>query len=336
MSFDDILRNARTSPAVVYDKFIRKYINPGYLHLFFEGPDDPSFYTGFIEHFVSPEIIEEPYICNGKERVYEVFDKITKRLDTESAIVTSSIRVLFFVDKDHSDINGEVYPESEFIFVTDYYSIESYLVTTHVFRRIWREYFHFYGGDQAKLPEYEHFEAFFLQQLHMFYSLILPVMIWIIIVRRLGERPQLEQLDLGNLFKFNDDLHIMAKVNRKFTSLLNALERMCNCATPNGAEIQMTELEVELTKLSEPKLYVRGKFELWFLSKFVKKLAEKFQNSDVNFKFRNENHIEPEQIIQSLGPRSNFPERLRVFLGNHLNNFPPLINNQPENDGRLL
>lgn len=323
MRFDDLLRASRTSPAVAFDRFIRRYTRPGFLHLFFEGPDDPSFYMGFIEHrYIPPQRVEEPYICKGKNGVYETYEKVMKRLSGEPEIA-NRIKVLFFVDKDHSDIDGKVYPLSDVIFTTDFYSIENYVVSSDMFRKVWNEYYHFQGTGTDSIPDYLSFQSLFNDQLKVFYNLMIPVMAWIIVARRKGGNPQLKQLDLDNIFRLNDDLQIEMRVVRKYTSQRDALERMCNASMAYDIHADIDATILILEQIEEPKKFVRGKFEVWFFSKFVKKLAEKFYaQSDIPFKFRNETQVEEEQFLHAFGYRTPIPNSLQVFLERHLLHFP--------------
>jgi len=109
-----------------YQEFLLYYKHKGKtLHLFFEGKDDPSFYSGFINEIIINDLsphntyICYSHICGDKYKVYEMYVKITNRF-TKS-------RCLFFVDKDFSDYLEQNYPYDEHIYVTDFYSIENFL-----------------------------------------------------------------------------------------------------------------------------------------------------------------------------------------------------------------
>src|SRR6478672_1634606 len=118
MTFLDELKRARQSPVSAYQQFLLKNrSSSSSLHAFFEGHGDQSFYIGFLHRFISDPKYLYTYKCGKKLNVYETYAKV----------VSASPQgiVLFFVDKDFSDILRESYPRSENIYVTDHYSIEN-------------------------------------------------------------------------------------------------------------------------------------------------------------------------------------------------------------------
>jgi hypothetical protein len=122
MTFLDELKRARISPISVYHQFLLKnHSSPDGVHVFFEGDADFSFYTGFLHRFIPSSKRLFPYRCGSKANVY----------DTHSKVMSAPPKgiVLFFVDKDFSDILNENYPAADNIYVTDYYSVENYVVT---------------------------------------------------------------------------------------------------------------------------------------------------------------------------------------------------------------
>jgi hypothetical protein len=319
MSFDDYLREQRNSTAVAFDEFVRKYSQPGYVHLFFEGADDPSFYTDFVEGFVDTERIRQPYNCGGKDGVYEVFKKVNSRLKVETSL-SQTIRVLYFVDRDHSDIDGRTYITDERIYITDYYSIENHIVDNYMLRKVWEQYFHFEG---EKIPDFEGLEIIFTRALQDFHKSMCPIMAWTLITRKHKERPNLDQLQLDNVIQVDQNGSVQERISRKYSDLHEALEKMCNAKTPIGAEEEIKDMISELESISEAKKYVRGKYEIWFFSKFIKKLAERFQaEKGLKFKLRSEQQLSESGMLLALAPRARIPDSLKIFLETHLNNFP--------------
>src|SRR5216683_627388 len=118
MRFIDGLRNERESPTAAYHQFLLKASKfPGDVHAFFEGQDDVSFYTNFLHRFTSNSKGIHPYRCGNKRGVYEAHGKVHQMRRRE--------RVVFFVDKDLSDILNEDWEGSQDIYVTDSSSIEN-------------------------------------------------------------------------------------------------------------------------------------------------------------------------------------------------------------------
>src|SRR5437016_2126039 len=137
MKFVEVLRHKRENYTSAYLQFIlTKQKSPKEVHAFFEGHPDSSFYTNFLLRFISnPELLHS-YKCGNKKGVYDAYQKIraNKMLNK---------KVVFFVDKDLSDVLDESYPVATNIYVTDYYSIENYLVTEDMLLRVWNELFRF-------------------------------------------------------------------------------------------------------------------------------------------------------------------------------------------------
>lgn len=107
MTFLDSLRRSRQSTASAYHLFLLNYRKESdTVHAFFEGHEDPSFYSNFILNFLSHPTPLEVYICGSKSKVLEVYPKIMARLPSKQT-------ALFFVDKDFSDLIGETHPSHQ-------------------------------------------------------------------------------------------------------------------------------------------------------------------------------------------------------------------------------
>ena len=194
MSLIDDLRQSRSSRVSVLHEFWTQY-DPGQkrVHVFFEGHDDLAFYRPFIEQQMAVGGRLVPYRCGGKRGVYEAFDGITQR--------NPAIRgVLFFVDKDVDDILGKPWPTDPRIFVTDVYSIENYLVSRDSFIRFCQEAVRLGDvGFQLHSPLLDRFD----EQLSRFQRLIIPLMAWVVTMRREGQRPILTNINLGEFFEID-------------------------------------------------------------------------------------------------------------------------------------
>ena len=130
------LRRERENPRTAFLQFLLNAKLPNIIHSFFEGQDDLSFYTNFINSFTQdPDKLHLTYICGDKEGVYKAYGLVMK--------ANRPGTFLFFVDKDLSDILNEKYLQATNIYVTEFYSIENYIVTEYMLRRIWAEILHF-------------------------------------------------------------------------------------------------------------------------------------------------------------------------------------------------
>ena len=174
MSFLDTLREARRNPLVAYQQFVLHYhrtLND--IHAFVEGRDDPSFYLTFLRQVAQHNLSEiHVYRCNTKKGVYEAHSKVMP-------VVRGPSFVLFFVDKDHSDLTGEAYETAHNVYVTDFYSIENYLVSEEMFKRVWEDFL-----NPANLSiDYLTIASKFRDEINRFYKYALPLSAWIAATR---------------------------------------------------------------------------------------------------------------------------------------------------------
>jgi hypothetical protein len=309
MSFLDELRQQRESPATAFHLFLLQYpksING--IHSFFEGQEDCSFYSGFLLRFISDQKYFHIYKCGSKNGVYETHGKITH-------LGKPQIITLFFVDKDFSDILDENYEKSENIFVTDYYSIENYLVDEQMLRRIWDELFHL----RNIALSFETIVERFRQELKRFYDLFLPITAWIIHSRRNQNRPNVNNVKLAQICSLDDDLTLQCA---EFDESMKAMERMCGVETSADFSMMISTIITDLISL-EPKKYIRGKFELWFFVKFIEKIEEVLRKSilDRGGSLRVSTKIGESNAVEILGPRARIPSSLETFLRNNLRSF---------------
>ena len=312
MVFLDELRRARESPVAAYQEFLLHYqrVPKDAVHAFFEGHDDVSFYINFILGFVDDANNVYTYKCGNKEGVYQTYHQITKLQNLQN-------KVLFFVDKDYSDVLGEDYPKDKRIYVTNYYSIENYLVSEEILYRIWNEIFHFNGINPMS---FDIIKNKFQEELNNFYDFIMPLTVWIIHQRRSGIQIDLKMLKLSQLFSFNQDLILEKREQINQGDEMTIFEQIYKKPTAFNWQA-MSHLITEELKILPPKFYVRGKFELWFFVKFVSGLSDLIKNLLLNagegIKIRVP--IGEENAIMVLGPRIQIPESLNKFLKENIN-----------------
>lgn len=263
MSFLENLKNAAKSPLSVYIRFLQQYKKGDKsLHLFYEGNDDPSFYTNFIVNLLGNEYRLYFYNCKNKDGVYSNYSKIDWRTYRKS-------RALFFVDKDHSDILGIKYIEGINIFVTKYYSVENYLVNEVVFQRILRELASI--GDETIINE---LTKVFIVQHKRYSDLMLLITSWIIYHRQLNSNLNLNNINLNHLFFFNDNLEVQRVTKPLSRKILTYLDEKTKVSTSANSWKVILCIYRALIKIREHKVHLRGKFEVWFLIAFVDALID--------------------------------------------------------------
>jgi len=219
--------------------------------------------------------------------------------------------VLFFVDKDFSDFLSENYPKAGNIYVTDFYSIENYLVSEDMLIRVWNEIIRFPNTSIDTSVIIQKFQV----QLARFYNFVLPITAWIVYLRRKGIQPNINNVNFSRIFYFNEDLVIGKKEEIGLRGEIERLERTCGVVTPKGFLSHLGSLTKEFVEL-EPKTYIRGKFELWFFVKFIEKLTSMLRAtiSDLGESIGMKTQISEDNAIEVLGPRLQIPPSLDRFL----------------------
>lgn len=210
VSFLDELLNARESPVPVYHEFLLRYerVND-VIHVFVEGHDDVSFYQGFLAALVPHTHTVEFYRCGKKATVYE-----TRRIIRDGG--HEGVATLFVVDKDLSDYLEEDWPIASDVYVTDYYSIENYVVSVDMLRRVWNEIFRFRNISF----KFETIATKFSEELSAFHRWALSVTAWIIWLRRHDQTPMINDMDMGKICAFDSSLTFHA------ASLLDTLQAL--------------------------------------------------------------------------------------------------------------
>ncbi|SHN43701.1 DUF4435 domain-containing protein [Chitinophaga sp. CF418] len=247
------------------------------LHLFVEDDDDYQFYRSFaLRVYSSYQII--PHKQRGKGNVLEAYQKIDwKRY--------SKCRVLFFYDKDYDDILGISQPADHNIFCTMYYSLENYLVNTNVVSIILKEIFG-YTGDKLLVKintELAQIYKRFVKRLRLISS-------WILIYRKTDDHCDLDRIAFEDLFVFDKDgLHYpqyiekadldvikrnnaipgYVKARYREGKLRGQIEVKTSADPSKFCSIQYRINYQQLKGINEEKSYLRGKYNLWFITRIV-------------------------------------------------------------------
>jgi len=318
MNFKDILENAGEIPETAYIKFLHQYKKRGKtIHLFFEGQEDQSFYISHVENIFPREYELFYYLCDGKSNVEQNYNDI-------NWFVFSKNRILFFIDKDFDDIIETRKISDENIFETKYYSIENYFVTSECYARFLKEI----CGIKTAAVIKELLDQFD-SQLSLFHKSIRLTIAWIIFCRKNRHNINLNDIDLSKLFEINNQLEFKRCLSKPYKSIFEYLFDTTKCSHFDSNEI--FKINRRLRSISEPKNYVRGKYEFWFMFSFYKKTMDSlipFLNEEI--KKRNtlnktkipkyKVHIELKEtnICEIMGPRVRMPIELSDFLNRNL------------------
>jgi hypothetical protein len=281
-----------SSAETLFLKILQLYdFNKSNKHLIFEGFDDQSFY---LSHFIA-SIDDEKYISKGKRTSLGLYNLIDWKKYSKK-------RILFFIDRDYDRHFAIHIPTDVNIYESTFYSIENYVVTKELLERTIREIYHF--NDSQEIPK---ILAKFDEALEKFQNLIDGVTVWVLLMRSKGVRPNLDQIDLGELFEVSNGLQISSK----YTKRLGYLESATKSKTPH---ITLTEYR-EMLKLVQGachyKEMLRGKFELWFFVEFLTQTKKYVKNLGVGKIYTDINLV---NCMEILATRTVCPVRLTAFF----------------------
>lgn len=320
MSHKEVLEDAGTSAAGPFHEFLLN-IHPHTLHVFVEGPDDFSFYGNALAPYLDLFDDYEHYICHGKRQVYDVRTDVLSH--TSAADWWNSMCILYFVDKDHSDLAEQSFSPAEDVYVTDYYSFENYLVTEQMLKRVFQDFINFYEGKRPRLEDHVNRFGTVLGQ---FYEIARPVMVWGIYNRKLGKEISFGNVKPGKLFEvrvLEGEVEVLSKIGPTDECYVNLLDRLCKVCTPDSFYAEKQSTNDSLSTL-EPKVYTRGKYELWIMLRYVDLTLQFLRtNSNGRYKLRYslsklEDRDRSKVIAQMLHP---LPTSLSEFLEENLSRF---------------
>jgi hypothetical protein len=294
MSVTALKQNA-FGPNYVYLKILQKYkFNSDELHYIFEGYDDQSFYFNFFQNLGSDPLT---YISLGKKHSIELYNK----LDWS---VYDKKRIIIFIDRDYSQLLNELVPSDLNIYETTYYSIENYISNALILRRLINEILHFHDADVVNrlISQFEN-------QHEKFYTLIKPVIAWILIIRSSNLKANLNQIDLSKLFFIDDNLI----VTNQSLDRVKYLERVTQTQTPSIGYSAFKKWYDIIDAQPSEKLIIRGKFDAWFLVTFFNQI-NKYLKDVEGFESRMKTNINLSNAIEIIGPRTVIPDRLARFI----------------------
>lgn len=303
MSFLDTLKESLSDSTVLKHEFLLCY-NPSekIVHAFFEGKTDESFYGTFLRAEL-PELWRlKTYICKNKDGVYYHYEQL-KKLHSEMQ------PLLFFVDKDIEDIIPFERAQGPTIHVTEYYSVENYVITTDSVERVWAEIFRQGSGSGVALELSKSFN----DALNAVHDILLDMMAWILFHRRMGNRPNLDCIITKDLFTISEELLLTR--NFTTTELYEHLDLKTKSKTDNSEYSKIKALRNDLMSY-EPKAVIRGHNEMDFFIEFYKKLKAVVAKESDN-KIKPQPDITSSNVLDILGPRTVIPESLKKFLQYH-------------------
>ena len=260
MTYLEQLRSHRDARNAIWLQFAQRHaIDPTTVFLFFEDRASQALYMPLVRtHFSAKEL--RPLPCRNKKDILELHDRIS----VDGAV---NRRTLFFVDRDHDDYISGKQASTHELFVTTWYSVENYIVTREVYLIILRDklcidcqVFDINASVETFVLEYERFV-----------SLIRPFMIWTIVHRRQGA-VNLANIDLANVFEMSESQPIRKRPHGF---------RYFKIQSQATGKTVMRDLinTMKSLKFESAKALTRGKFELWFLLAFLRRVKDQVNRS---------------------------------------------------------
>jgi uncharacterized protein DUF4435 len=317
VSFADLLRKSRSSRIAVLHKFLTNYdpYSPR-VYAFVEGEPDAAFYRTHIGNYVRNPDLLFIYDCGGKPRVYETYNSVVARFP-------HCARVLFFVDKDLDDLVSQAWPTDPRIFATEVYSIENYLVCKDLVTYFFKNFVKIKGLELDLRPPIDLFD----EQLRTFHRLLLPIMAWIVAMRRAGNKVVLTDVTMAALYIFGDE----GPARKTSRATLEYLSRVTKTARRPGVWREVRRVAKELRRLP-PKRYARGKFEAWYFIKFIRKITEDVSKvaTEAGGSISVRAQLEESNFIQLLSSALPTPPTLDTFLKFHFSPRTAPIDSVPD------
>jgi hypothetical protein len=268
--------------------------------IFLEGKRDPSFIRANVEKFAADAGISiETIIFTGKSDVLKAWCYLEKRFPKNP-------RILFFVDKDHDDLLGKISGVQTLgnLFVTQYYSVENYLVTKTALEVVLIDIWGLDSTSGVLEPICKAFEDFKKSYRLAF----LPWMAWHLAARRLNHKPNIGNVK-ASILNVHDDFQVTLNWQPDMESFL---ESKCHVST-SIEPIEITKATDELKKLPT-KSWLRGKQEIWCFIAFLDKIVtlidgdSEIEYAGVSSKLNSGN------VVEFLAPRLPCPSDLESFL----------------------
>ncbi|MGN1158134.1 MAG: DUF4435 domain-containing protein [Agathobacter sp.] len=271
------------------------------VYLVVEGKDDIAYYTCIQLRYCQ---LADCEIIQASNRV-----NVIKTYEAIDWNVYSSKRILFFVDRDLSEITGEYTPEAKNIYVTDYYSIENSLFTENLLFVALRVY---YGVEDLSLEEKEAVSALYRKALEDHERVFMPIMCWIL-QWRLAKIPcNLNNLNSGDFYKINQGVFEVKAEYQEPGAVVDAIHNACGVYF---VDQDLSPLETAIESHGGIRKCIRGKYVKCFFVKFLLSIAGSMQ-----LIFPNRNNpkaivtIGPNNALQLLCGYMETPHSLNEFL----------------------
>ena len=300
----------------VYHEFLLKYRkNEQMVYGVVEGKDDPIFYQGLVEQFLPADWNVQLIRSGNRVNVINTFHSFDwARFSKE--------RICFFIDRDLSLFQAEKDPDSPNIYITEKYSIENEAANFGTVNRLMHDILNIcdISASESKVMS-----ARFQENLVKFSDWFAPIMAQIILWKRQGLRPSLDNIVPKDIFRFHEG-HI--ELQSDFLSLdarIKYAARKTGCVSSHLHEIEAA-LD-EFRAKGGCQKFIRGKYILWFVVESTLEFHRKISSFSGAYK-------DPPKVkltmghanaMALVGTRVRCPETLAAFLKrNYISYINPL------------
>lgn len=302
MNFLQSLQAAPSAPQAQFNAFLINF-NPlgSKVFAFVEGKEDLPFYSIHLSQRIPDEFRLSFIKCDNKKGVLKALSDYQRRYPPNP-------RAMFFVDRDHDEMCGQIQAQADYLFVTTGYSIESELCSIDVVRRYCVESLGLDTDDYAVTQAVARFNP----SHQSFVIASLDVMAWIVAARRQGGRPNLQNLDSKKVFYFDSDTLTVSLI----ASQSNVFCYLCKVTGANGPHSTIDITEVDKVKhelqLHDPCIWLRGKQLLWFLTMFLLSIETAMKAAGLSVKSKTNLHLD--NAVELLAGKVKSPRGLVAFL----------------------
>jgi hypothetical protein len=294
-----VMKAARDSAAVAKLRLIKLAAEAASdaLIFLFEGDLDKVIYFYWIQRS-GVELTYEPVVVGGKREMKKI-DRVLARDLSELAR-----RVCFFMDRDFDDLDG--FSNSVYIFMTDRYSIENYLVDEEVLQGLLRDEFSLDGHIETRNRIKEKFTVCY----EKFLCENKDINLRLYLARKLRLNVQKTLLpDRISALANVEFCNVTSPTKSVDLGLLQALDL---------SDPQHTPICIEFAML-DPRTRYRGKFALLFFQRWLGLLIDECRSSSSDIFDGIRVSITPRHSDLTPGnfaSRSSMPDGLREFLAN--------------------
>ncbi len=258
MSMLSIHEEARESYIALLHEFLGTYNRKSKIvYAFVEGPEDVTFYKGAILNKLPSDWECKTWFARNKQKVIQIYRACDWRR-------CHRLQVLFFIDRDLTPFLGGELLNQINVYITDGYSIENYFLTRHTCERVVNEVCALHAMDESEKTKVLNL---FEQQLHVFRESLVPIMVWIIFWQKMGKRPVLNNIKMDHLFNVHKGKVEIIQKPQGLATWDEYIHVQCNIALVKDTDLK--SIQDEFILKNGAVKFIRGKYLLWFLIKFV-------------------------------------------------------------------